>query len=66
MALHDTGLMIIRAWVEPGESAQLCVELSLSKDVLAIATMRTMLTDAVSVAVVLQRWLAEVIGASDR
>ncbi|MFZ0217371.1 MAG: hypothetical protein WAM30_15675 [Candidatus Dormiibacterota bacterium] len=57
MVTDSTGLLIIRARIEPGSVSPLRIEIRLTTDV-SVGIQRTVnLTDAESVATVVQSWL---------
>lgn len=58
-----TGLMIIRAWLEPGSSTPLRATLRLTNDV-SLGLERTVtLTDVDEIALVVRRWLGDLEAA---
>jgi hypothetical protein len=58
-----TGLLIIRAWVEPGSSAPLRAQLSTTSDVSAGIEHRSVHTEVTDVCTEVQTWLREILVA---
>ena len=54
-----TGLLIIRAWAEPGSSSPLRVQIRLTTDVSLGVERRETITDADAVVEVVRGWLQE-------
>ena len=61
MALDDTGLLIIRAWVEQGSSKPLRAQVRLTTDVAAGFATEMTLADVNAVAAAVEAWLEEVL-----
>jgi hypothetical protein len=61
MPLDRTGLMIIRAWIEPGSSKPLRARIRLTKDVGAGLEEEMTLTDMPAVSAAVEFWLQEVL-----
>jgi hypothetical protein len=61
MPLDFTGLMIIRAWVEPGSSKPLRARIRLTRDVGAGFQGEVTLADLPSVSATVEMWLRDVL-----
>lgn len=62
MANDQTGLLIIRAWIEEGSSKPLRAQLRLTSDVSAGIERSQTLTSVEDVSVAVQEWLADILG----
>ena len=61
MPIDRTGLMIIRAWLEPGSSKPLRAQIRLSTDVGAGFEREMTLADVPAVAAAVEAWLQDVL-----
>jgi hypothetical protein len=61
-----TGLLIIRAWTEPGSSEPLRVQVRLSTDVSAGFARTLTLAGAEAVCATVQEWLADIQRGTER
>lgn len=61
MPLDRTGLMIIRAWIEPGSSKPLRARVRLTRDVGAGFEEEMTLTDVPAVSAAVEFWLQDVL-----
>jgi hypothetical protein len=59
VAITRTGLLIIRAWAEPGSSSPLRLQIRLTTDVSLGVGRRETITDADAVVEVVRAWLQE-------
>ena len=59
MAETRTGLLIIRAWAEPGSSSPLRIQIRLTTDVSLGVERSETVTDADTVAEIVRAWLLE-------
>jgi len=60
MALDRTGLLIIRAWVEPGSTQMLRAHVRVASDVAKGFERTETFSDAGAVADAVEKWLSEV------
>ena len=66
MARSQTGLLIIRAWTEPGSSKPLRAQVRLGAGAASRFVSQTTLADVSEITVAVQAWLHELVGDSDR
>jgi hypothetical protein len=63
MPLQRTGLLIVRAWIEPGSTLPLRAHLRLSTDVAAGFNREVTLANVADVSDVVEAWLREFLAA---
>jgi hypothetical protein len=63
MLVERTGLLIIRAWIEPGSSKPLRAQIRLTTDVAAGLQSEMTFTDASGVCASVETWLRDVLTA---
>ena len=61
-----TGILVIRVWVEPGQSGQLWARLTQAGDLGEPATTLAVATGAPAVRDAVERWLDQFAGAPER
>jgi len=61
MPANSTGLLIIRAWVEPGSSEPLRAHVRLTTDIAGGFEREVSLADARAVSAVVEAWLKDVL-----
>jgi hypothetical protein len=64
MPLHTSGLLIIRAWLEPGSTRPLRAHLRLSTDIAAGFDREVTLANVDDVSSVVEGWLRDILASS--